>query len=129
MSKPAMAGAMALALSSALAGCAATQNASSLSNPTDGFIAEVQTLALTACAFVPTADTIAKIWLAESAASTGVETLANLTAQTACQSYASLVSPKSMKHRKAQKPAANGAVDYGSASINGKPVEIVGRVK
>jgi len=130
MSNPVIAGALTLAFCSSLAGCASTQSGSTSTTPSTDFVTEVQALALTACAFVPTADTIAKLWLAESGAAASTEALANLTAQTVCQAYASLISPKqSVKHRQLPKPKANGFVDYGFVVVNGQSVEIVGRPK
>jgi len=125
MFKLVTAGAIALAFSSVLAGCATTQSPlSSSSNPNSAFISDVQSLALTACAFVPTADAIAKIWLAEAGSDARIETLASMTAQTACQAYASLISSKTSKRRKSMQ---NGVVDFGSVTVNGKAIELTGR--
>jgi len=124
MLKCVAAGAIALVFSSVFAGCATTQSPlSASSNPDTAFISDVQALALTACAFVPTADAIAKIWLAEAGSDARTETLASLTAQTVCQAYASLISSKASKRRK---PMQNGVVDFGSVTVNGKAIELTG---
>jgi hypothetical protein len=127
MLKPACAGTLALALS--MGGCATTGTTTTPTTPITSFIDQVQALALAACAFEPTADSIAKIWLASSAVAASTEALANLTAQTACSAYASLITPKASLNRKAPKKLAGGALDFGSVTINGKTVEITGYVK